>query len=109
MDVDAGELNERLTLRAPVASKSGTGSDVITYPDMTPDIWAKHVPLGMRDREFLAAGQKQFEQHARFIIRRRLDIIPTWRLAWLGEEYNVISITQQDRQWTDVLCQKGLP
>lgn len=109
MDLDPGDLTERLTLRAPVTTKDAVGQDVTTYPDITPAIWAKHTPLNVRDREFDSSGQKQTSQFARFIIRRRTDILPTWRLVWLGDEHNVVSCTQQDRQWSELLCEKGTP
>ena len=105
--VDPGEMTERVTLRQPVLAKDAVGQTITTYTD-TP-VWAKHVPISLRDREAMAAGQKQATQHARFIIRHRADITGTWRLIWGGVEHNIISATQPDRSWTDVLCERGLP
>ena len=106
-NVDPGEMRERITLREPVLTKDAVGQDVISWNDIT--VWAKHTPLNARDREVVAAGQKVAEQSARFIIRRRTEVSPTWRLIWAGVEYNIISTTQPNRSWTDVLCIRGLP
>jgi SPP1 family predicted phage head-tail adaptor len=107
--MNPGELRERLTLRAPVSTKDAVGQDVTTYPDLTPAIWAKYMPLPTRDREYMSAGQKQFSQSVRFVIRRRTDILSTWRLAWLGVEHNVIGCTPLDREWSELLCERGTP
>lgn len=105
--VDPGEMRDRITLRSPSTTKDEVGQDVTTWTDTLQ--WAKHAPLNASGREFIAASQKVAEQSARFILRSRPDITPTWRLLWRGIEYNIISTTQPNRDWTDILCTRGTP
>lgn len=105
--MDAGELDQRITLLTPTAAKTGTGASTTTFADYI-QIWAKY-RLPMHGQRALVAGGRRAETDvAVFIVRRRDEIQTDWRVRWRGIEYSILRATPVDRDWTEILAETGL-
>jgi SPP1 family predicted phage head-tail adaptor len=106
--MDAGQLDQRLTLQQKSTTTNGFGEDVVTWNDVA-TVWAKAAPL--RGREFSSAAETQSSAEVRFTVRFRDDVDETWRLMWRGKAYALVAPPINvggTREWLEMMCQSGV-
>lgn len=86
--LNAGELDQRITVQSPSATVDALGQRVETWTDVA-TLKAKATPL--RGREFFAAGAMQSEATVRFIIRYRTGITGAMRVVWRGVAHAIVA------------------
>ncbi len=91
--IGAGELDQRITFQQLAAGLDGLGQEGESWVDIavTPKVWAKARPS--RSAERFAAGQLQSIADVVFTVRYRSDILPTMRILWRGEPYEIVGET----------------
>jgi SPP1 family predicted phage head-tail adaptor len=87
--MQAGYLDQRITLQARSASRDAMGGEVVTWADVA-TVWAAAEPL--RGREYFAAQQVQAETQIRFRIRYRAGIVLTMRVLWRAQPYDIQAV-----------------
>lgn len=97
--LNAGQLDQRITLQARASGVDALGQESTTWQDGI-TCWASAEPL--RGREFFAAGQAQSQIDVRFRIRWRTGIVPTMRVQWRSEPYDIVAVIEP-RGASDVL------
>lgn len=85
--VDAGALDQRITLQAPSAAVDGLGQRAGAWTTVA-EVWARAEPL--RGRDFFAAAQMQAAADVKFTLRYRPDVLATWRVLWDGRPYEIV-------------------
>lgn len=86
--LNAGELDQRITLQSPSASVDALGQRVETWSTVA-TVWAKATPL--RGREFFAAGAMQSEAVVRFAIRYRAGLTGAMRVLWRSVPHALVA------------------
>ena len=86
--LNAGELDQRITVQSPSATVDALGQRVEAWANVA-TLWAKATPL--RGREFFAAGAMQSEAVVRFTIRWRSGIDGTMRVLWRGVPHAIVA------------------
>lgn len=84
--LNAGRLDQRITLQSRVAAVNGFGENVPTWSDVA-TVWAAADPK--RGREFFAAAQQQAENPVAFRIRYRAGVTHHMRVLWRGEPFDI--------------------
>jgi SPP1 family predicted phage head-tail adaptor len=92
--IKAGELNQRVTLLAPVVTKGAAGGQSISYQPVR-RISAKVTDLS--GREFLAASQINADVTTTFLIRARADIRADWRIRFQARDYDIVALPTVER------------
>lgn len=87
--INAGELNQRITLQQKTTTRNAIGEAVVTWSDVA-TVWAKVMPL--RGNAFYAANQEQHVVDARFMIRERSGLSVGMRLLWKGQPYDITNL-----------------
>lgn len=105
--IDPGQLNQRVTLQQRAAGVDSNGQASGAWFDVA-TLWAQALPL--RGREFFAAAQVQQEHSVKFTMRWRADVVPTARLVWQGQPYDITGVTQLGgrRVWIEVIALQGV-
>ena len=85
----AGRLDQRITLQAKSVVRDAMGGEVVTWQDVA-TVWASAEPL--RGREFFAAQQLQDETTVRFRLRWRSGVVPSMRVLWRAQPYDIQSV-----------------
>lgn len=88
MQLNAGQLDQRITLQSPVLTKDAAGQRVQTWADVAV-VWAQARPA--RGREFTAGDALQHAASVVFTIRWRSDVQGTWRVLWRGVPHALIA------------------
>lgn len=108
----SGELVHRIRIDERVKVDNTRGEVTYTWVPWAgvPNgkLWAKAMPL--RGREFFAAAQAQSEITTRFRIRWRTGIVPSMRIFWQGQYYEIKGFpidVNGDREWLDLMCKAG--
>lgn len=86
--LNAGQLDQRITLQSPSSSVDALGQRVETWSDVEP-IWARAQPA--RGREFFAAGGMQGEASVVFTIRYRTGVTREMRVMWRGVPHAIVA------------------
>jgi SPP1 family predicted phage head-tail adaptor len=109
--INAGRLDQRITLQQRAAGADALGQESTTWTDLA-TVWASVTTK--RGREFFAAGAVQSEAAAVFRIRYRADVITlgsgALRVMWGSQPYDVIEPPQDlDAQHVaiDLMCTTG--
>jgi SPP1 family predicted phage head-tail adaptor len=86
----AGELDQRIIFQQLSGGLDGLGQQGETWADIAtvPTVWAKARPS--RSAERFAAGQLQSIADVVFTVRYRADILPSMRILWRGEPYEIV-------------------
>ena len=87
--INAGELNQRITLQQKTTTRNAIGEAVVTWSDVA-TVWAKVMPL--RGNAFYTANQEQHVIDARFLIRERAGLNVGMRLLWKGQPYDITNL-----------------
>lgn len=105
--INAGQLDERVTLQAKAATQNALGEVTGAWADVA-TVWAKVEPL--RGREFFASGQMNSSVDHRVTIRWRSGVVPTMRLQWRGQPLEVISVIEPSAARTvlELMCASGI-
>lgn len=88
--LSAGDLRDRITFLV-----RASGQDALGQPNgawapvpVMPSVWAHNAAVNSRD---IAYGSAQMATvDARWVIRSRSDVLPTWRVQWKGVHYEII-------------------
>jgi SPP1 family predicted phage head-tail adaptor len=104
--IDAGRLNQRITLRQRAAGLDALGQESGSWTDVA-TVWASAEPL--RGREFFAAGQVQTEASTRFRIRYLAGVVPTMQVVWNGAPYDINAVIDVDgrKHTLELMCVQG--
>lgn len=84
--MDAGELDQRVTLQSLGYTTDAGGGRVETWSTVA-TVWAKVTPMGGQER--LHAAQLESPANYRVTIRRRTDISAAKRILWQGKALNI--------------------
>ena len=107
MHLNAGDLNQRITLQSKAAGVDALGQDSTTWSDVA-TVWAQAQPI--RGREYFAAGQTQSEVSVRFRIRYRSGIDSTMRVLWNSQAHDIESVIDVNgaRVALELMCLAGV-
>lgn len=105
--IDAGALDQRVTLQQRGVSVSALGENTAAWSDVA-TLWAQAQPL--RGREYFASGQMQQATDVRFRIRWRSGVDTTMRIVWRGQPHDIVSVIDVDgaRTMLEVMCITGV-
>lgn len=103
----AGELNQRITFLARAAGQDDHGQPNGAWSPVAtdPTVWAKSA--GVSSRDIAAAGGHQSSLDAKFIVRYRADVLPTWRVQWVGRVFEIVGTpapVSGGTEWMEVRC-----
>jgi SPP1 family predicted phage head-tail adaptor len=105
--MQAGKMDERVTLRSRTVTTDAMGQDAITWVDVA-TVWAQRI--NQRSAEAFQAAQMGDDDVVELHIRHRADVLTTWRLEWAGVGYDITSVSdfggRKDR--TRLLCRRGV-
>lgn len=104
--LDPGEMDQRITLQQRAAGLDGLGHESGAWTDVR-TLWARARPV--RGREYFAAGQTQSEVTVAFWIPFATDVVPTWRVVWRSQPYDIVSVIDADgmREHLELMCATG--
>ena len=96
--IDAGELDERITLQKPITSKDGFGDVTPTWTDVVNGgVWAKRRET--RATETFEEDRLVAKTITEFTIRYRPDVNPTYRVVDAdGKVYEIHGIQRVGRR-----------
>lgn len=106
-----GQFRERITFQARAAGKDALGQANGAWANVPtdPTVWAKSAFVTGRD--VAVAGQYQATLDAKFIVRYRTDILPTWRVLWNGQPFEILgdpAPIDGARDYLELRCTSGL-
>lgn len=86
--MDAGQLNQRITIQQRASSVDALGQESTSWSDLA-TVWARARPTSGRD--MFAAGREQATIDVQFSIRYRTDVNPdTCRVLWNSVPYDIV-------------------
>lgn len=85
----AGKYRHRVAIKEPMSVQSSSGEVVTAYRIIGHD-YAAFAPVS--GREFVASVGAQAELTARFTLRFRDDVTPTWRVRYDGHDYEIVHV-----------------
>ncbi|MEY5098885.1 MAG: Phage head-tail joining protein [Pseudomonadota bacterium] len=107
----AGKLRERISFLV-----QASGQDALGQPNgawaaapSTPDVWAHNAGVSSRDIAHGAAHSATVD--AKWIIRARSDVLPTWRVSWKGVLYDIVghpTLLSGSEEWLEIRGRKVL-
>ena len=101
--MQAGELQNEITLLRPVKSRNSMGGEVITYQSAG-RVAAKAEPV--RGRKYEAMHVAGAEIDVVFTVYYREDIEPDWRVRWRSVDYVLASPpidVKARREWLELM------
>lgn len=84
--MDAGKLDQRVTLQSVSSTTDAGGGRVETWATVA-TLWASVRPMSGRER--LQADQLESPANYRVTIRRRTDLTTDKRILWKGKPLNI--------------------
>lgn len=105
--VDAGALDQRITLQQRAAGVDALGQEAAAWTDAV-TVWAAAEPL--RGREYFAAAQTQSAVDVRFRIRWRAGVAASMRVLWRGVAHDITAVIEPRgaRQELELMCTSGV-
>jgi SPP1 family predicted phage head-tail adaptor len=106
-----GQMSERITFQVrgegvdALGQASGPWANVATDPT----VWASSAFVTGRD--VAVAGQYQATLDAKFVVRYRSDIRPTWRVLWNGQPFEILGDPAPvggRREYMELRCTRGV-
>lgn len=91
--MQAGRLDQRITIKQKVATQDTFGGEVITWSDVC-TVWAQVQPI--TGREYLQGKQLQEEATARIRIRHRAGIVPAMRVYLGSRTFDINDVQNID-------------
>jgi SPP1 family predicted phage head-tail adaptor len=109
--IQPADLTERITFQVRATTRDALGQASGAWANVAtdPTVWARPGFIGGRD--VAIAGQHQATLDAKFIIRKRADILPTWRVLWGGKPFEIIGQPiplGQFSEWLQINCTAGV-
>lgn len=101
-------LRHRVTIQEQVQTQDpNLGSVVVTWQDFLADEAAEVVPLS--GREFIQSAEKQGAVDARMTLRYNAGIVPSMRVVFDGDNYNIAAILPDAsaRRWLTLMVTRG--
>ena len=102
INIQVGEMRDRITFQAPTINKAGSGAQTEAYADVStnPTVWAQVVYD--HGQEVVANDAEKSVQRATVTVRYRSDVFATWQvlidnLAW--KIFSIDHVRGQNR-WT---------
>jgi SPP1 family predicted phage head-tail adaptor len=107
--LNAGALNQRITLQRAVATRDATGDDIVSWTTVR-DVWARVIPI--RGREAFVQGVSLSEMDTRFLVRWASDLAAMdsrWRVLHRGRVYDLVSVAEahMGRELLELLAKTG--
>ena len=93
INVQVGDLRDRITFQSPTISKTGGGAQTEAYANIAtdPTVWALWV--NDHGQEVVASDAEKSVQRATVTIRYRSDVLTTWQvLTEDGAAWKVFSV-----------------
>lgn len=87
--LNAGELNQRVTLQQKSVVKNSLSEEIVTWVD---EATFSCSALPLHGREFTAGAQIQGSADVRFVCRYRTDVQAGKRLVWRGAPYDIRNV-----------------
>jgi SPP1 family predicted phage head-tail adaptor len=102
--MNPGEMRHRARLRSRARGRDAFGGESIVWNDEG-EVWCKIEPLS--GRELFAAQAARAEVSTRVTMRYRPGVLPDWRIAWGGLEFNIIEVIDLEarREWLQLMCE----
>jgi SPP1 family predicted phage head-tail adaptor len=106
--MNPGEFRHRAALRSRAAIRDSFGGESIVFNDVA-EVWCKIEPLS--GRELFAAQQARAEVTTRVTMRYRAGVLPEWRIAWGGLEFNIVEVIDLEarREYLQLMCSGPVP
>lgn len=105
-ELEPVELDQQITIQQRASGVDNYGQPSGSWNAVYSSIWASAEPL--TGREFFAAGQIQSEVSTRFRIRYRSDIVPTMRVVWRSQPYEIVAVLDKKgaKHMLELMCRK---
>lgn len=103
--MQAGRINQRITLQAPMTGSDGYGEHPTGWTDVA-IVWAAIADVS--GREFLAAAATQNAVQTKITIRYRDGVVAAMRVLHGAVVYNIEAVLGQDRRELLLMCSRGL-
>ena len=106
--LNAGELDQRITVQSPSATVDALGQRVETWTELA-TVWAQAQPL--RGREYFAAGEVNSDAAVRFRLRFRSDVTGAMRVLWRGVPHAIVAEpidVEGGRHTLELMCSAGI-
>lgn len=101
----AGNLNRKISLLEPVATRDSVGQELISF-NLDKAVWAAISHL--KGSTFFAASQTLGEVVLRVQIRKYQNIQATWRIEYESKQWQVVDLDQTDKQYTYLMVSTNL-
>ena len=99
----SGTLNRRVTIQAPAAGQDANGDPVTGFTDVA-TVWASVDDIS--GREFLSATAGQNKVNTKIGIRYRPGILPSMRVVYGLDNYNIEAVLGQDKRSLLLMCSR---
>lgn len=105
--MDPGQLNQRITFQVRGDGQDATGQPNGAWANVptNPEVWAKSANVSSRD--IAAVNGHQASLDAKFIIRWRNDVLPTWQVLWGGRAFEIVgepAALSGGTVWLEIRC-----
>lgn len=103
--IDAGKLDQRVTVNAPSTRTKGSGAAALTWGTTVCTVWAR--VRGLSARDLMQAQQANVLATHSIQIRYRDDVRDTHRVTWRGQVMEIASaLPSEDRVWLNILAKE---
>jgi SPP1 family predicted phage head-tail adaptor len=106
--LNAGALDQRVTIQRRTAGQDARGQALETWADVA-TVWARVQPR--RGRDFFAAAQDQATFDCTVWMRHRTDVLASDRLLWNGQPLDIVGQPVNvggAGVWTELMCTQGV-
>lgn len=103
------KLRHRITFQEQTHTQDATtGEDLVAWVNWLADEPAEVVPLS--GREFIQSGANQSGVVARMTVRWRAGVLPTMRIVFDGQNYNIHPALPDptNRRWLTLMVERGV-
>ncbi len=92
IDIQVGDMRDRVTFQSPTISKAGSGAQTEAYANVAtdPTVWALWV--NDHGQETVANDAEKSVQRATVTIRYRSDVLATWQVLKDSSAWKIFSV-----------------
>jgi len=92
IDIQVGDMRDRVTFQSPTISKAGSGAQTEAYANIAtdPTVWALWV--NDHGQETVANDAEKSAQRATVTIRYRSDVLATWQVLKDSAAWKIFSV-----------------
>jgi SPP1 family predicted phage head-tail adaptor len=102
INIQVGDMRDRVTFQSPTISKSGGGGQVEAYANVAtnPTVWA--LVVYDHGQEVVANDAEKSTQSATVTVRYRSDVLTTWQVLIDGVAWKIFSVdhVRGKNRWT---------